>query len=42
MKEIIDLSNLNTKDKQIVEKVIAILKENETLRNILKDITKLI
>lgn len=42
MKEIIDLSNLNTKDKQIVEKVMAILKENETLRTILKDLTKLI
>lgn len=42
MKEILDLSELSTKDKQIVEKVMAILKENETLRNILKDLAKLI
>lgn len=42
MKENIDLSKLSIQDKQIVEKVIELMKENETLRTILKDLTKLI
>lgn len=42
MKDIIDLSILEKQDREIVEKFIAIIKENGMLKGIVKELTKLI
>ena len=42
MKEVIDISDLDAKDQKIVQKVTQLIKENNALREILKEISKLI
>lgn len=42
MKEYIDLSGLTKVEKELIIKVAELMKEKEALKNVVKDITKLI